>query len=196
MSLLIIQGFIAKLIAGMDDTLTHSPLLASLTRTRKGKFVFILGMLTSIIILISIAMFFSGILERIPYRNWIGAGLIFGLAVFIYFDKVVHRGRDKLVRSIRSKKYKPSTARLFQLYGTGILTFFATGVDDVIVYAPLLIGPLSKKLLVGSGILLATLLEFYLIFYFSKYIAKIKYKYRITVFGLIVLSVLVGFEII
>ncbi len=141
-------------------------------------------------------MFFSGLLEKIPYRNWVSALLIFGLAVFIFFDKVVHKGRDKLVRSISHKKYKPSTQRLVQLFGTGVITFFATGVDDVIVYSPLLIGELSKKLLVGSGILLATLLEFYLIFKFSKYIAKIKYKYRITVVGLVLLAILVGFEVI
>lgn len=196
MSLLILKGFVAKIITGMDDTLTHSPLLASLTRTKKGKVVFISGMLVSILILISISILFAGLLERIPYRNWVSAVFILGLAVFIFFDKVVHKGREKLEKSLSHKKYKPSTARLFQLFGTGILTFFATGVDDVIVYSPLLIGEMSKKFLVGSGILLATLLEFYAIFHFSRQIAKIKYKYRITVGGLVVLAVLVGFEII
>lgn len=42
--LFFIEGFFAKIITGADDTLTHTPLIASLTKTKKGKFIFISGM--------------------------------------------------------------------------------------------------------------------------------------------------------
>ena len=81
---LLLEGFLAKLITGADDTLTHAPLLGSLTKKKRERVSFILGMFLSILLLIILAIFFAGLLQKIPYRNIISAVLLLFLAAFVY----------------------------------------------------------------------------------------------------------------
>jgi len=191
---LIIQGFLAKLITGADDTLTHTPIIASVARSKKGKLIFILGMLLSILTLIGLSMFFGGLLQKIPYRNLFAAGLLLILAGFVYHSKFIHKPREKFEHLARKEVKVPD--RLPRLFGIGFITFFATGIDDVLVYSALLLKSFSLQLMIALGILIAALLEFYVIFYFSKIIAKIKHKEILTIVGLIVIAALVGFQVI
>src|SRR3989344_665174 len=86
--------------------------------------------------------------------------------------------------------------RLKVLFGMGILVFFATGIDDFIVYSALFTTEMPKKLLIATGIIMATIVELTVIFYFSKVLSKIKHIEKITLVGLVILAVLVGFEIL
>lgn len=192
--LLLIEGFLAKIITGADDTLTHAPLIGSLTRTRLGKLFFILGMFFSILVLIVLSILFAGFLQRIPYKNIIAALLLLVLAALIHFDILVHKERKRCCKVI--EKEVPRPTKLIKLFGIGFLAFFATAIDDVVAYSALLLKAFGDQLIVGIGILAAALLEFYIVFHFSKYIARIKYKEEITTVGLVILAVLVGFGII
>jgi hypothetical protein len=44
----LLLGFAVKIITGFDDTITHIPVLASVTRTRAGKIAFSIGTLLAI----------------------------------------------------------------------------------------------------------------------------------------------------
>jgi len=190
--LFFIQGFFAKIIAGADDMLTHTPLVSSLTKSRRGKFAFISGMFVSILILITISMLFGNLLRLVPYKNIISAVLLLLLASFVYYNRFIHSRRE----ADWIRKRIPKEPKRIMLFFMGLLVFFTTGIDDVVVYSSLLVNTLTKQLLVAAGILTATVLELFVVFYFSKKISKIKHIEKITIIGLIVLAALVGFKVL
>jgi len=193
-ALLILEGFIAKIITGLDDTLTHTPIIASITKKRLGKIVFLIGMFFSILTLILIAILFADFLAIFPYKNLIAAGLLFLIALYIYLDRFVYRKKERYLK--RKEKEAKGKIRIIELFTLGYITFFATGIDDAVVYSSLLLKSLSHQLIIASGIILAALFEFIIIFNFSKLVNKIKYKEIITIIGLVILAILVGFQII
>ena len=71
-------GFLVKLITGFDDSLTHVPLMSYLTKTKKGKIAFGIGIFLAICVAIVFATFFSHVLQLIPYYRYIMAGILFG----------------------------------------------------------------------------------------------------------------------
>ena len=81
-----IGGFFSKTIASFDDAVTRIPVVAQLTKTRKGRIAFSIGNLLAVTVVIVIAMFFSSLLEKIPYTRTITSLLILLLAGAIYFD--------------------------------------------------------------------------------------------------------------
>jgi len=192
--LFIIQGFLAKIITGADDTLTHTPLINLLAKTKKGKFMFVLGMFTSIFILVLGSIFFASLLQSIPYKNILSSLLLLALATLVYHNHFIDAGRKKYF--LWAKKKISRELRLKVLFGMGILVFFATGIDDFIVYSALFTTEMPKKLLIATGIIMATIVELTVIFYFSKVLSKIKHIEKITLVGLVILAVLVGFEIL
>jgi len=117
--LFFMEGFLAKIIAGADDTLTHTPLISLLTKTKEGKFIFISGMFTSILILIAISIVFANLLQSIPYKNIISALLLLILAAVVYCNRYIHLGRKKYFAWAKRAVFqrpKPLT-----LFGTGML---------------------------------------------------------------------------
>jgi len=82
----LLLGFFVKIVTGFDDTITHIPILASVTKTRFGKFMFAIGAVFAIIAAIIISMFFATLLQSWPYARFVSAGLIFLLAIAIYGD--------------------------------------------------------------------------------------------------------------
>lgn len=191
---LLIEGFLAKIITGADDTLTHAPLLSSLTKKKREKFSFIIGMILSILVLILLSMFFAGLLQKIPYRHIISAVLLLFLAVFVYYNKFIRERQIEYCERFIKKPIKK--VRILTLFGMGFIAFFATGIDDVIVYSSLLVKGFPEQLLIASGILIAALFEFFIIFYFSRQISKFRHVNKITIIGLVVFAVLVGFRIV
>ena len=77
----IATGFFVKGIASFDDTLTRIPIIAELTRTKKGRIAFSFGTIIALTVIVTIAILFSNILDRIAFRNQIIALLIFVLAI-------------------------------------------------------------------------------------------------------------------
>jgi len=178
-------GFIVKLITGLDDSLTHVPVMANITRTRMGKVAFSIGILSAIITAIFIAFFFSAVIGNFPYYRYIVSGLIFVLAAAIYFDILIHKPRIKAEKLLMKQI---SAARFSKLAGIGFIAAFATVLDDIIAYMPLLHDNVAFTTM---GILAAAILEIILIVYFAGRIAKLKYKKEISSIGLVLLAILI-----
>lgn len=191
--LLFLEGFLAKVIAGADDTLVHAPLTTLFTKTKKGKLLFISGMFTSILILIIISILFSNFLILIPYRNFISALLIIILAFFIY-SGISEKREKKYIESIKNKTKKEKN--LFILFFFGMIIFFITGIDDIIIYSTLFANNLPNKLIISTGIIFAAIFELIIVFYFSRLLSKVKSLKKITILGLIALAILIAFKII
>ena len=188
-------GFFAKIITGFDDTITHIPVLASVTKTRTGKIAFSIGTLLAIIAAIIIAMFFSSIIKKIPFYRYIIVGLIFILAALIYFDVFVHKPRTEAEKRLLKMK-KISAKRFTKLLGIGFVASFATVLDDIIAYSPLFLGAFFAKFYAVVGILIGTVFEILLVIFFAEKIAKIKYKEEIASIGLVILGVLILLKIL
>jgi len=186
-------GFFVKLITGFDDTLTHVPLISYLTRTRKGKVAFGIGIFLAICLAIIVAVFFSSLIKSIPYYRYVLGGLIFVLALVIYFD--IFRKERVKETELKMKKVqkvkKISHKRFLKLVVVGFVAAFATLLDDIIAYSSLLLGQGGEMITGISGILTAGLLEVFVIVYFSKKLAKFEWRKEIASVGLLILGVLV-----
>jgi len=191
----LILGFFVKILTGLDDTLVHMPVLSNITKTRIGKLAYSLGTLAAISLAIVVSIFFSYLISGLVYYKYIAAGLIFTLAVLIYYDFLIHNPRKKEEKKLLELK-KISTARFFKLLGIGFIASFVTVIDDVVAYIPLLHGDFQIKLFSVIGILTAAVLEIILVIFFSEKISKIKYKKEIATLGLLVLGILILTEII
>ena len=124
-------GFFVKGITGFDDTITHVSILASVTKTRKGKIAFSIGTMAAIIAAIIIAVFFSALLKAFPYYKYIAAGLIFALAAAIYFDVFIHKPRTKAEKRLLKRKKIPAE-RFTHLMAVGFIASFATVITSSI----------------------------------------------------------------
>ncbi|MBD3248426.1 hypothetical protein GF336_00085 [Candidatus Woesearchaeota archaeon] len=187
--ILFLEGFIANILTGADDTISHVPIAASLLKKRKGRAFFAFGMMFSVFVIIIIAILLSKIVYMIPYRNIISAALILALAFIVYFRKKKN-SENRFLRNL------PKEARLSALSMIGFLTVFATSIDDLVVYLSLMVRSFSEQIWVAAGIMAAGALEVYIVFRFSKYLSKFKYIKELTLAGLIVIAVLVGLKII
>ncbi len=188
-----LAGFLVKLITGFDDTLTHVPLISYLTRTKKGKIAFGIGIFLAICFAIIIAVFFSSLIKNIPYYRYIVSGLIFTLAIVIYFD--IFR-KDKVrkteIKMRKVQRVKPiSQKRFLRLIVVGFVAAFATVLDDMIAYSSLLLGQGGEKISGIGGILSASLLEIFIIVYFSRKLVGFKFRKEIASIGLLILGILV-----
>ncbi len=182
------MGFLVKVITGLDDTITHVPILASVAKTRMGRIAFSLGTLLAIIVAIIASLFLANVLLQVAYYRYISAALVFALAAAIYFDVFVHTPRTQAEKKLMKQK-RISFEQFTQLVGIGFIASIATVVDDIIAYSPLFLA--DGRFLVIAGIIAATLVEIVAVIYFSKKIAKIKYKEELASFGLVVLGVLI-----
>lgn len=193
----IVLGFYVKIITGFDDTITHVPVIASLAKKRIGKIAFALGMLSAIIVAITIAVFSSSLIKTIPYYRYITVILIFSLAICIYFDVFVHESRAKTRKKILKEVKGISFGRFCKLAGIGFFAAMATVLDDIIVYVSIFTAnSFHMTAYAVSGIILATLFEIILVIFFSEKIAKIKYKEEIASIGLLTLGVLILFNVV
>ncbi len=189
------SGFFVKIIAGFDDTMTRIPILANITRTKRGKFAFVIGVFLAITIAMLLSFLFGSAIKAIPYSNYISAALIFLIAMSIYFDWFVQKPKKRVERSL--VHLKPiSKKRFLKLIAVGFLTAFATIIDDIFVYSGLFLGPLSNIPYIVAGILSATLLQLGAVIYFSHKLMDMRYKKEITVIGLTILGLLILLKIL
>jgi MFS family permease len=185
-----LSGVFVKIITGFDDTITHLPIMSTLTKTRRGRIAFALGILLAISLAILFSYLFASAIKLLPFYRYISAGIIFLLAVLIYFEILVSKPREKVEKKL--KKQPPiAFKRIFKLVGLGFLAALATVVDDTIVYSSLFLGSISNSIYAIIGIFFATILELILIIYFAKKVAKIKWKKEIVAIGLIILGILI-----
>lgn len=181
-------GLFVKGVTGFGDTITHIPILASVTKTKMGRVAFSLGTLMAIILAIVLALGFSTLIRGFIYYRYLAAGLVFLLALAIHFDLFVHKPREKAEKKLVQVK-RMSVERFTKLMGVGFVASFATVIDDIIAYAPVLAA--GGKLSVVLGIILATVIEIILVIYFARKISRLKYTDEIASLGLVVLGVLI-----
>lgn len=191
----ILTGFLVKSIASFDDTLTRIPLLAQLTGTNKGRIAFSVGTLLALTIILIIAIFFSFLLDLIPFRRQILAALIFLISIAVYLEIFIRSSDQKLKQKLTSLE-ATSHIRFVKLIGIGFIISFITLIDDAIVLVPLFIEDNMTKLFSLIGVYLAALVQIVLVVYFSSEIEKIKYKKEIASLSLVVLAVLVWWGVI
>lgn len=185
-----IEGFIAKILTGADDTLVHIPLVTSLTKKRMGRLFFISGMFTSVVLLSFLSLEIAVLTQNIPYKNIIASLMLLTVAGLVVWNKLEER--EKQAEKRIGKKVKKKN--LFGLFFTGMLAFLITGIDDVLVYSAILIKPFSQRVLILAGIWTAAIVELIIVFYFSKQISKVKHAHIISAIGLVILAVIVGFN--
>lgn len=189
------SGFIVKILAGFDDTMARIPIMSHMAKTKKGRIAFAIGIFIAVCFAIFIAFTFASLIKSIPYINYISAGLIFLLAMSIHFDIFT----EKPKKEMRKKLYhvqRVSTKRFFKLISFGFLTAFATIIDDTIAYSGLFISQASEPIPLILGLFFGTILQLVVIVYFSRKFSRIKYKKEITVFGLVLLSLLIALKIL
>jgi cytochrome c biogenesis protein CcdA len=83
----VLSGFFVKLITGFDDTITHVPIISSLTRSKKGRLAFVFGIFLAITLAIILSYFFVSLFRSFEYYKYVAAGIIFVLAFLIYILK-------------------------------------------------------------------------------------------------------------
>jgi uncharacterized membrane protein YfcA len=190
----IILGLFTKAIASFDDFLTRIPLLASLTKSRKGKIAFSIGNFLAVLLVIAISIIFAWLLSTFAYTKIISAGLIFILAGLVYFDVFKTKKSSKIEKKV-IKKF--SLQKFFQTILAGFIVAFLTLIDDSVVFAGLFVNlDFYLKLAVASGIIIATILQIILVIYFSEKLYKLKYKKEIAILGLLILGILILFNVI
>ncbi len=183
-----------KFITGFDDTMVHLPILTNLTKTKRGRFAFATGILLAIILAIIISILFASAIRLLPYYNYISATLILVLAFIVYFELFTPKKNRQVKKEARKVK-KISHKRIFQLIGIGFVTAFATVIDDTLAYTSLFVTK-GSTIPAIAGVLIATLIELFLIIFFSKKLTNIKYRKQITTIGLVILSILIFLEIL
>lgn len=191
----LLSGFFVKIIAGFDDTMTRIPIVASITRTKRGRIAFAIGVFLAIALAINISFLFGSTIKAIPYSNYISAALIFLIALSIYFDWFTQKPKKKVEKRLRKIK-RISLKRFFTLIVIGFFAAIATVIDDIVVYSGLFLGTISNSVYVILGIFSATLLQLATLVYFSKKLMKFKYKKEVTTIGLIILSILIAVRIL
>ncbi|HDQ22515.1 MAG TPA: hypothetical protein ENN28_00915 [Candidatus Uhrbacteria bacterium] len=189
-------GFVVKTIASFDDFLTRIPIVAAFTRTRKGKIAFSIGSFLAICLVIVFGVIFATFIASFFYAKYISAGLIFILALLVYFQIFDIKPASKLEQKLL-KMEEISAERFLKLIGIGFIVSLITFIDDTIVFAGFFLGQNMPAIIFSSlGIIIATLVEIFLVVYFSEKINKLKYKKEIAVFGLVFLGILILFGIL
>lgn len=191
-----ITGLFIKFITGIDDSMVHVPIITRITKTKKGKFAFSLGILLAISAAILISFLLSSIiLKQFKYYHIIAAILIFALAASIHFDLFLNAPKQAVEKKMKKIK-RISFKRFMKLLGIGFITAFVTVIDDSIAYMSLFIGDIKTVPFSILGIYTAAFLEIFLIIKFSKKYSKIPNRKLISVFGLVILGFLTLFKII
>jgi len=186
-----ILGFLVKIIASLDDAITRIPIVAYITKTRLGRIAFSIGNILAVCLIIIIALLLSIFVSELAYAKHISAGLVFLLAIAVYFKFF----KSKNVGPEKTKTHKCCWARALKLAGMGFLVSFVTLIDDMVAMAPLFLNNDHKAYTI-LGILIATIIQIVLIIYFAKQLDRIKYKREIASIGLVILSVLIFFGVV
>lgn len=190
-----LSGLFVKLIAGFDDTMTRIPIMSSMTKTKKGRYAFALGIFVAILIMTAVALTFASLIKSIPYVHYISAGLIFILAMSIQFNLFTEKPKKEIRKQIKHVE-RVSKKRFVKLIFFGFITAFATILDDTIAYSGVFLSAIPNTTPVIMGILAGTLIQLTVIIYFSSKFYKLKYKKEITVSGLVLLSLLIALKIL
>lgn len=189
-----LSGLFVKLLAGFDDTMARISIMTHMTTTKKGRYAFATGILIAIALMTLVAYLFASLIREIPYSNYVAAGLIFLLAMSIQFDLISQKPKKKIREKLHAKRI--SVEKFIKLAFFGFITAFITIIDDTVAYSGVFLNSLGNPLPVIAGIFLGTLIQLYVIIYLSGRFARLKYKKEITIFGLVLLSLLLALKVL
>lgn len=190
-----LAGFVSKTLASFDDAVTRIPIIAHLTKTLKGRVAFSIGNLLAVTIACLLAWLFSSIFKNIPNIHLFASGLIFLLAIAVYFDFFSKKNIDKINKKKNKIKTQLSVDKFFKIIGLGFIVSLVTLIDDFMVLTPLFLGSFKSQLYAIIGIYFSTILQILVVIYLAKYLYKLKYIKEMAAGGLVILSILVYFKI-
>ena len=191
----LLSGLFVKILTGFDDTMTRIPVMSSLTKTKKGRTAFAIGIFLAVTFAIFLAYSFASLIKSMPYVNYISSGLIFLLAMSIHFDLFIEAPKKKIRKEILKIK-RISNKKFFKLIGLGFITAIITVIDDAIAFSGLFINNISNSSWIILGLFIGAIIQLIVVLYFAKHFSKIKYQKEITVFGLVLLSLLIALKIL
>ncbi|HMB25811.1 MAG TPA: hypothetical protein VKP03_00150 [Patescibacteria group bacterium] len=195
MILILLEGMALKIIASFDDVISRIPLIATVTKRKKGAIAFSIGNILAISLAMVLAYVFGSFLQELPYTKYITSGLIVLLALSVQFDALVISSRKKVDKKIKKIK-KLSWERLGQLTVIGFVVSFVTILDDIIVLIPLFLRDGNRIIFSVLGIYLATIIQILAVIYFGQKLYAFKYKKQVAVFSLLILAILIVFNIL
>jgi len=188
-------GFLAKTVASFDDAITRIPVVAQLTKTRKGRIAFSIGNLLAVTVAIAIAWFFSSLLEKIPYAHVIASALILLLAIAVYFDLF----EGKVTKQVGKQEEKMSEqifgAKFFRIMLSGFIISFVTLLDDIIVLTTVFLGSLKTDFYAMLGMYASTIIQLIIMIRLAEKLSKFKYIKETAIAGLLILAVLVYLQV-
>ena len=185
-------GMLIKIITGFDDSLTRIPILTYVTKTRKGKISFGIGIFLAMILGVIVALLFSKLLIGIPNYNYFVAGFLIVVAGIIYFEPF----KKKEEKAAKKIEKKISNKKIIKLIVYGFLISVLTLVDDVFAYSVVFLNKDVNFLIPAAGILFAGILQIIIVIYFAKKLNKLKFKKEISAIGLLAVAALVFFKIL
>lgn len=183
-------GFFAATVASLDDTATKVPVVSAVAKTRARKVAFAVGNLIALLFTIVIADFIASTIVGFPYANYVLAGIILLIAFAIRFDILVVREKrfsERKLQRLRAKRH----ASFMHFLGVGFFVTLVTLIDDTFAYLPLLTGAWTARVYAIGGILLSTLIQLYLLIYFSEVMQKLRYAKELSFYGLLVFAFLI-----
>ena len=187
----LLLGFGTKIITGLDDTLTHVPLLSAVAKTRTGQLAFSLGTLCAIGVAVTIAAFFASLIVQWPNYHIIAATMLFILAVIVSFNLFLVRPPKERVKQTVLRFEKIAPQRFLALWGVGFSISIATVADDIIAFMPFFNAAHLSTSFIIIGIILASIAEIIIVMYAAQLIMRINHKEKIASGGLLVLGILI-----
>lgn len=114
-----VLGFIVKVVASLDDTISRVPVIMAVTQTSKGKIAFSIGSLLAVFIAIIFAGLLSEVLSELAWYRYLTAGVIYLLAIFVFYEAITE-SRHQRAKKIAKQK---DTSKLndFQLILLGLI---------------------------------------------------------------------------
>ncbi len=183
-----VLGFFAKTVASLDDTATKVPVVAAVAKRRSGKYAFALGNIIALFVTILIAGSVASLIAGFAYTRYVLGAIIVILAITIRYDVFVVREQKFSRGLLRRAKRRFS---FIHLVGIGFLVTLITLIDDTVAYLPLLNGDWGPRLFAVGGIVLSTLIQLFLLIYFSEALQKFRYAKQVSFYGLLIFAVLI-----
>lgn len=195
--ILLVIGFFAFFATGIDDTVAYA---GSYMRTgrKDHKKSISFGVIIGTLIALSIAIFAGSLMEALPSRHLIGGAVLITLGLIMFARGKWSRHQKKAHLSKLEKHLKQSQFPAHinvKFIGLGILLFFATGIDDIIVYSNLIMAK-GVWLPICIGVLLATFVALMIAHSLSAKLKKFPHPERIGAGVIIIIGVLLALKVL
>jgi len=195
-------GFAAFFATGIDDTVAYAGSYLRNGR-RNHKKLISLGVILGTFIALSIAVFAGSLMEALPSRHLIGGTVLITLGAIMFargkwsrHRKKAHLSKlEKHIKHTQLPDYKPKNVYNIKFIGLGMVLFFATGLDDIIVYSNLIMAK-GVWLPICIGVLLATFAALIIAHFLSDKLKKFPHPERIGAGVIIIIGVLLALKIL